>query len=501
MSTYYLLAGFALIGVIIFGAVIAAMSRYKRCPSNKILVTYGKVGKNKEGANASAVPIHGGATFVWPVIQSYDYLDLTPITVDIRLTDALTLQNIRVDIPSRFTFAISTRKDIMMNAAERLLGESREEIEKLAEDIIFGQFRATIATMNIEDINTDREGFEKNVMDNVETELNKVGLEIINTNFQDIQDNDGYLEALGKKAAAQVTNTAKVEVANENRDGDVGKAKADQEKRVAVSESEAQAVDGENKAKITEANSNSERRQEEAEAESRAVSSEKTQRAAAEKAGYVAEQEAESERKKKEQISQEIEVVVPAQVAKQKAEQEAEAEMIRLAKEGEGRGLAIQKEKEGEAKGIQAILEKKADGLKQIVEAAGGNANHAALLMIVEQLPQIVESQAKAISNIEFGKITVIDSGGNGAGNGASNWLQEISRSMPGIDAMLETAGLNLPEILGSRMENADKSDTEKEKPDKNKEVAVTAPTNNDSEAKSFGDDTDESFDFDDLNE
>ncbi|HHV60827.1 MAG TPA: flotillin family protein, partial [Clostridiaceae bacterium] len=94
--------------IIIFGTVVALFSRYKKCPSDKILVVYGKIGKNAEGEYRSAKCIHGGAAFVWPVIQDYRYMDLTPMSIEVALKSALSRQNIRVDVPSSFTVGIST---------------------------------------------------------------------------------------------------------------------------------------------------------------------------------------------------------------------------------------------------------------------------------------------------------------------------------------------------------------------------------------------------------
>ncbi|MCB5932926.1 flotillin family protein, partial [[Eubacterium] rectale] len=78
--------------------------------------------------------------------QSYSYLDLNPINIDVPLQGALSSQNIRVDVPSSFIVGISTLPEIMQNAAARLLGRSREEIRNLAAEIIMGQMRVVIAS-------------------------------------------------------------------------------------------------------------------------------------------------------------------------------------------------------------------------------------------------------------------------------------------------------------------------------------------------------------------
>lgn len=152
---------------VLFVTLVSLISRYKRCPSDKILVIYGKTG------GSSARCIHGGGAFVWPVIQDFAYLDLKPISIEANLTNALSRQNIRVDVPCRFTIAISTETDTMGNAAERLLGLSPEQIQELSKDILFGQLRLVIATMTIEEINSDRDKFLENISKNVDTELKK----------------------------------------------------------------------------------------------------------------------------------------------------------------------------------------------------------------------------------------------------------------------------------------------------------------------------------------
>ena len=195
--------------LVLFACLIAILSRYRKCPSDKVLVIYGKVGTDKNGESRSAKCIHGGAAFIVPVIQSYQYLDLTPISINVDLRNALSKQNIRVDVPSRFTVGISTEPGVMQNAAERLLGLQLGEIQELAKDIILGQLRLVIATMDIEEINADRDKFLISVSNNVEIELKKIGLRLINVNVTDINDESGYIEALGKEAAAKAINDAR----------------------------------------------------------------------------------------------------------------------------------------------------------------------------------------------------------------------------------------------------------------------------------------------------
>ncbi|MFP6631655.1 MAG: flotillin family protein [Planctomycetota bacterium] len=160
--------------------------RYKRCPSDKILVIYGKTAGGR-----SSRCIHGGAAFVWPMIQAYQFLDLTPIPMDIKLERAPTQDNIDLDVPSTFTVGISTEAGVKENAAERLLGLTLNDIQQLARDIIFGQMRHVIANMTFEELTTDRDKVIKNISKYVKHGLTKLGLRLINANIQDVSASPG----------------------------------------------------------------------------------------------------------------------------------------------------------------------------------------------------------------------------------------------------------------------------------------------------------------------
>ena len=430
------------IAVVIFMvALIAAIRRIRTCPSDRILVKYGQVGGDRM-ANA----IHGGTTFVWPVIQGFSYLDLTPMTVDIDLRGALSKQNIRVNVPSRFTFGIGTQQELMNSAAERLLSLDTPQIEETAKDIIYGQLRATIAMMDIEEINSDREKFESRVLENIESELMKVGLNLINVNISDITDESGYIEALGQRAAAEAINQAKVQVARQDRDGAVGSAQAVQEQRVSVAEANAKAVTGENQASAVEAASEADLREAQAEAKRRGDAAESVKEAAAEQEGYVAEREAEVARADRDRAREYANVVVPAEIERDRVRTEAEGEKQREVLAGEAEGDAMLARLAGEAEGRKEILTKMAEGFRDIVLAAAGSPDKAAQLMIVDKLEQIAQVQASAISNIDFEKVVVFD---GGKGDAVGNFLGGLTHALPPFHEIAKMAGIELPAFLG----------------------------------------------------
>jgi len=429
---------------VLFVTFAAILRRYRRCPSDKILVIYGKTGRNN-----SAKCIHGGAAFIWPVFQNYAYLDLTPISIECNLTNALSKQNIRVDVPCRFTVGISTETDSMTNAAERLLGLGIDEIRNIATDILFGQLRLVIATMDIEEINADRDKFLANVSTNVEAELRKIGLKLINVNVTDIRDESGYIEALGKEAAAKAINDAKKSVAEQNRYGETGKALADKDTRVNVAAADADAVKGENNAKIEIANSDALRREKQAEAERVAVAAEKVQAAKALEEAYKSERDAELARAEREKATQQANIVVAAQIEKERAIIEAEAEAEQMRRKAKGEADAIFAKMDAQARGTLEVLSKQAAGFGQLVEAAGGDARQAITMLITDKLPELVKTQVEAVKGINIDKVTVWDGGkGENGKTATANFVSGLMQSVPPLEDLFKMAGMELPNYL-----------------------------------------------------
>lgn len=446
-----------LVAVVIFFA-----QRYKRCPPDKIMVIYGRTA----GSEASKV-IHGGATLVWPLIQDYSYISLTPMTINIDMRNALSQQNIRINVPSTFTIGVSTDPRIMSSAAERLLELDLEQVEEMAKEIIFGQLRLTVATLTIEQINQDRDAFLDLIRTNVDAELNKVGLYLINVNIVDITDESNYIESIGKKAASEAVERARVDVANAERDGAVGSAEADRareiqvaenmaqaekgkkaaeaDQRVYVNEQEAIAVEGENSSQAQIAKVNADLAEAEATAKQRAE---------------IAKAHAEAEIQKSKYIEEEERLrasdIVRENIQKQQIEIAAEAEAERQRRIAAGQADAILLKYEAEAAGVQKVLEAKAAGYAGLVNSSGGDAKAAATLLMVEKIEGMVAAQIEAVKNLKIDSITVWDGGGSADGSATSDFISSLVRSLPPLHDVARNAGVDLPEYLGTMTDKDD---------------------------------------------
>jgi flotillin len=486
-----------LAAILFFGFVILFVSQFKRCPSNRVLVIYGRTGQGQ-----ASTTVHGGAAFVWPLIQDYAYLSLEPIQIEVPLRGALSSENIRVNVPSVFTVAVDTKPEVMQNAAVRLLGLAVPEIRKQAEEIIFGQLRQVIASMGIEEINRDRDKFLEHIQHSLEPELAKIGLQLINVNITDITDESGYIDAIGQKAASLAIQQARgdvadnekmgetrvasaerdksVQVANARKEQSIGTREAqreqavriatlekeqavgeqtasfekdaqvklaEQQMRVQVAEADAGAIDGENQAAARVALSQAELAIKKAEAYERGEGRRKQAEA------YVLEVQnkalaqaalAEAERVEAEQRAK-LEAPAKAQKAKQIVDAEAAAEQRRIMAKADADAVFLKLD--AEARGQYEILAKKGEGLKAIVSACGGSTQAFQMLML-EHLDNLADASARAISNIKFDKVVVWEGGGNGRGSTA-DFLSSMAKTMPPMmQVMRDIGGIELPESL-----------------------------------------------------
>ncbi|MBN2578933.1 MAG: flotillin family protein [Pirellulales bacterium] len=512
LSNTHIIVGIiiVLLVLMVFTIFMLAAKRYKRCPSNRVLVIYGKTG------HESAKCIHGGAKFIWPLIHDYAWLSLEPMQIEIPLRGALSMENIRVNVPSVFTVAVGTAPDFMQNAAIRLLGLTNLEIKKQAEDMIFGQLRQVIASMQIDDINRDRDKFLENIQKSLEPELRKIGLVLINVNITDITDESGYIEAIGKKAASQAIQKARGDVADNEKMGEIRVADAEREKcvsvanahkvreigtrealrdqavrvaeldkeqkvgeqtasferesqvknaeremRVRVADAEAGAIEGENVAKATIAASQATLQVKKAEAyqtgETRKVQAE----AAVLEAEHIARAKAALAEAQRIEAERRAALEAPAKAEKARIEVDAAAEAAKRRIEAEGEASAIFARLEAEARGQYEILAKKGDGLQRIIDACGGS-EQAFKMMMLEHFDNLVEASAQAISNIKFDKVVVWEGANQNGTSATANWLHNMARTLPPMMQVLkDVGGVQIPETLADLAEGKPTPDGE----------------------------------------
>jgi len=482
----------------LFSLLVLLLKQYKRCPSNRVLVIYGKTRKGQ-----AARTVHGGAAFVIPLLQDYAYLNLEPIQIEIPLRGALSVENIRVNVPSVFTVAVGIETAVMQNAAIRLLGLSISEIRKQAEEIIFGILRQVIAGMGIEEINRDRDKFLTQIQQHLEPELGKIGLQLINVNITDITDESGYIDAIGQKAASEAIQKARGDVADNEKMGETRVAAAERDKtiqvanarkeqvigtrmaerdkairvadmekeqtvseqsaafeqetdvkeaerqmRISVADADATAIEGENMSQAKVAHSQAELAVQRAEAYQTGESRKKEAEAAVLEVQNLAMAKAALAEAERVEAEKRAELEAPAKAEKARIVVVAEAEAERKRIDAQAEADATFAKLDAEARGQYEILSKKGEGLQRIVEACGGSHDAFQLLML-EHLDNLAEASAKAISNIKFDKVVVWENGGANGRSNTADFLAGMAKTLPPMmQVMRDIGGVELPEAL-----------------------------------------------------
>ena len=513
-----------LVAVILF-TFIGILSRYRKCKSDEVLVVYGKTGGDKKSAKL----YHGGAAFVWPIIQGYEFLSMKPLQIDCKLTGALSAQNIRVDVPTTITVAISTDPEVMQNAAERMLGLTMDDKQNLITDVVYGQMRLVIADMTIEELNSDRDKFLSKVKDNIDTELRKFGLYLMNINISDIRDAANYIVNLGKEAESKALNEAQanieeqeklgaikianqikeretkvaetrkdqdiaiaetkklqeISVANADKDriSQVAIANAEKESQVAKAEADKniriEQANTEKESRIAELNSDMEIKQAEA-GKKAAIGRNEAQKEVAKSNAELAvtqanaDKEAGEAKARKVESSLKAEKIVPAEVARQEAILQAEAVAEKITREAEARAKATLAQAEAEAKAIQMKLEAEAEGKKRslLAEAEGFEAmvraaeSNPAIAIQYKMVDQWKEIAGEQVKAFEHMNLGNITVFDGGNG-GTSNFLNTLVKTVAPSLGVLDK--LPIGETVKGIINPDSKEEKKEEKPEEKK--------------------------------
>lgn len=378
-------------GVIVLLVVvtfIGLLSRYRKCASDEILIVFGKAGKKKvvnektgktEEVILPSKIIHGGGTFVMPVIQDWAKMSLKPIQIQV-MVEGVSSQMIKVRIPVTLTTGIGTDQVLMQNAASRFLTAKTSEISDQIKDILIGEVRSLMATMTIEEINADRIKFIGKAKENIETELNKVGFSIININNADISDDANYIKNLGQKAATKALAQAQADIAEEKKKGDIQIAETDKQREIAVADAEKERettvaqTKQEQEVKVAEINQEKAIRLAEAEKNKQAGIAEQK----AEQEASIARANTQAESAKAEAESQRIANVAKSasEAASKKAAADAEAEANVAKAKAEADSKKAEAEALKQTRIAQAKQKQEADTQKAINEQEAATAEY-----------------------------------------------------------------------------------------------------------------------------
>lgn len=488
------------VAVLVALALLIALSRfsknYIKVPPNAVAIFSGRKHKQADGTQLGYRLVRGGAAFRWPLLEQVDYLSLNVFTIPLEIKRAYTLKGVPISVKAVANVKIKSDEISMGAAAERFLGMTHDQIQRVIFQTLEGHLRSILGTLTVEEINNDRQSFAQKLTSEAAVDLQRMGIGVDVLTIQEISDDEGYLDALGKKRTAEVKRDGTIGEAEATRDAKIKSALAMQEGEKAKFEADAQIAAAQRDFQVKQAQYQAEIETEKARAaqagplsEARAkqgVVAEEVRVERAQTQEQIAVQEQEVLRKQKEL---EATVVRPAEAERQAAIVRAEAKkqatileaegqksaqialaqaaQEKLKQEGLGRAAAVEAEGRAEAAKIEAmgLAQARAIEAQGVAEAqailkkaeAWKEFNDAAKLQtILERLPSVLQASASIFGAVaaplgNIDKVVVIEQG-NGGGGDATGGIGRIARTGPALVfsllQQLQALGLDIPTVL-----------------------------------------------------
>lgn len=474
-------------------------SNYIKVPPNEAAVFSGRKRTLPDGRTVGYRLVRGGAALRIPLLEKVDYLSLNVLTIPLEIRRAYTLKGVPVSVKAVANVKIRSDDISLQAAAERFLGMSNQQVQQVIFQTLEGHLRSILGTLTVEEINNDRQSFAQKLTSEAAVDLERMGIGVDVLTIQEISDDEGYLDALGKGRTAEVKRDAQISESEAMRDSKIKASIAMQEGEKVKLEAEANIAESTRAMEVKKAQYRAEIERERAAAEQagplssararQAVVAEEVKIERVRTQEQISVQEQEILRREKEleatvvkpASAQRTAQILHAEASKEAAVLEAEgkkmaliaiaeAEQERLRKEGQGRAAAIEAEGRAEAAKIEAIglAQAKAIEAQGLAEAAAISKkaeawqqfNEAARLQtILEKLPAIIESSAPVFSAVasplgNIDKVVVIEQGGGqGGGNGhGAGGIGRFAATAPGVVfgllQQLEALGIDVSGML-----------------------------------------------------
>lgn len=410
---------FVIVAIFLVVAVLAAATAVKSliiiCPPNRVAVVSGRNRALSDGRTVGYRVIKGGRTLRVPLLEKVDYMDLNTIPIEVSVTSAYSKGAIPLDVQGVANIKVSSREGVLENSVERFLGRPSEYIQQIAKENLEANLRGVLATLTPEEVNEDRLKFAQTLIDEADDDIRTLGLELDVLKIQNVTDQVGYLEAVGRRRTAGVLREARESEAGQAAEAEEAEATGRQRAELARVQADLIIAEQENKLRVRTA-----------ELDAEAMSSEKRATVAGEQARVIAEQQLEQERIELQRRRLEADVLEPARARREAMELEA-------------KGVAASIVEDGNAQ-IEVFRRLAAE-----YDTAGDNARD---VLILNMLPDLVTKIVETVNNIDIDKITVIDSG-SGDGGGVGGVARQMPAAVVSIAEQVETAtGINILEVL-----------------------------------------------------
>ena len=414
---FALISGLALALMIIL-VIFVVKSLIIICPPNRVAVISGRTRQTSDGRTVGYRALKGGRTLRIPLIEQVSWMDLNNIPLEVSVLNAYSKGAIPLNVQGIANVKVSSNDQLLANSVERFLNVPHQSIAQIAKETLEANLRGVLATLTPEEVNEDRLKFSQVLIDEADDDIKTLGLELDVLKIQNVTDEVGYLDAVGRRRTADVLKSARVTEAEKQAEAEQAEAISRQKAEIAQAQANLQIVEEQNMLRVRSA-----------ELDGVARASEEEARVAGEKAKTIAEQALEEERIELEKRRLQADVVLPAQAELEARQLQARADAAHIVEEGAAQ----------------------VDVFKRLTDqyrAAGDDAHD---ILVLNMLPELVEQIVSTVNGIDIEKMTVIDNGGDG--QAIPGVVKQLPASVISIAEQIQTAtGVDIMGPLRDRM-------------------------------------------------
>ena len=400
MEAIGIISAVIIAGILTIFSIIRA--NLKICQPNEVLIFSGRKRRLADGSQVGYRVIQGGRGFRIPLIEKVDRLRLNTIPIDLTVQNAYSKGGIPLTVRAIANVKVASNESELANAVERLLGKNLGEIQTIAKETLEGNLRGVLATLTPEEVNEDRLKFAKELLAEADNDLSNLGLQLDTMKIQSVEDDAGYLDAIGRQQSAHIIAAARVAEAEKKEQARLAEASADKN-----------IVQAENEVRILKA-----------QLDAKAAAEEVKVSVAADVAEAKAKQELALEEIQLAEKRQRAEVVVKAEAERQAKEEVAKGNAARILEDGQAE--------------VEVLRQKLA-----LWHEAGSDAER---LFLIQMLPDILAQVVNTVDNLKIDKLTVVDSG---QGTGVPSVFNQIAGSTPALlESLKASTGIDIAGML-----------------------------------------------------
>ncbi len=401
----FLIAVAALVALALIVVTVAVKSFIVICPPNRIAVITGRTREMPDGTTVGYRVLRGGRTLRWPIIENVQFMDLNTIAIEVAVLNAYSKGAIPLNVQGIANIKLSSRAGLLENSVERFLGRPADYIPRLAKETLEANLRGVLATLTPEEVNEDRLKFAQTLIEEADDDIRKLGLELDVLKIQNVTDEAGYLDSVGRRQTALVLKEARVAEAQRQAEAQAEEAAAQKRAEIARVEAQLEVVERQNELRVRTA-----------ELDLIAVAKEQQAEVEADRARVVAEQELETARIERQNRRLEADVIAPARANREALELQAKGEAAKIIEDG------------------QAQIEV----FRRLVEQYRSAGDDAEEIFVLNMLPDIIDKIVGTVNGVDIDRISIIDGGGSEAG--LPRMLSQLPASVIRLSEQIENA-------------------------------------------------------------